>query len=193
VLAAVKHNTVVDRVIGVATLAFYSIPAFVLIPIAWGAILRLDRAGLPAPPVAGWGSPSQWILPVLVLAAGATGFTTRLTRSSMLETLDEDYMRTARSKGLRRRTIIWRHAFPNALLPVITVIGPSVAFLITGAFVVENLLAIPGIGYLTVQAINERDYAVIQGTTVLLGLAVLVMNFLTDIAYTALDPRIRLE
>lgn len=193
VLAAIRHNTWFDRIIVALTLALYSVPAFVLIPLAWQLVRTLYDAGLPAPPVAGWGTWQNWILPVTILTAGNTGYITRLARSTMLDTLGQDYVRTARSKGLANRSVIWGHAFRNALLPIVTVVGPSVAFLITGTFVVENLLRVPGIGFLTVQAIGQRDYAVIQSTTVLLGVAVVLMNVVTDIAYTVLDPRIRLE
>lgn len=193
VAAAVREGSLLDRAIVAITLALYSIPSFVLIPIAWGIVRALFNAGLPAPPVAGWGTWQNWILPVTILTAGNLGYLTRLTRSSLLETLQQDYVRTARAKGASEARVIWRHAFRNALLPLVTVIGPSVAFLITGAFVVENLLRVPGIGFLTVQAIGQRDYAVIQGTTVLLGIAVVAMNLVTDVAYTVLDPRIRIE
>ncbi|MBA3945176.1 MAG: ABC transporter permease [Herpetosiphonaceae bacterium] len=193
VVAAVKHNSAADRTIIGLTLLLYSIPSFVLIPIAWLVVRALYDAKLPAPPIAGWGTWQNWILPVTILAAGSTGYLTRLTRSTMIETLRQEYVRTARAKGLRNGMVTWKHAFRNALLPVITVVGPSVAFLITGAFVVENLLKVPGIGFLTVQAIGQRDYPVIQGTTVLLGVAVVLMNLVTDLAYTVLDPRIRLE
>lgn len=193
VLAALRQGTLLDRVVVTLTLALYSVPAFVLIPIAWAIVRALFDAGLPAPPVAGWGQWQNWILPVAVLTAGSLGYITRLTRASMLETLHQDYMRTARAKGLPSRVQTWKHAFRNALLPLVTVLGPSVAFLITGAFVVENLLRVPGIGFLTVQAIGQRDYAVIQGTTVLLGVAVVAMNLITDLLYTVLDPRIRID
>ena len=193
VIAAIKHNSVVDRSIVFLTLAFYAVPSFVLIPIAWEIIRFMNSAGLPTLPVAGWGTWQHYVLPIVILAAANIGYITRLTRNSMLEVLTQDYVRTARSKGLPRRLVIWRHAFRNAMLPLVTVIGPSVAFLITGAFVVENLLNVPGIAFLTVQSIQQRDYAVIQGTTILLGVAVVIMNLLTDMAYMILDPRIRVS
>jgi ABC-type dipeptide/oligopeptide/nickel transport system permease component len=111
----------------------------------------------------------------------------------MLETLQQDYMRTARAKGLTQRRIIYVHALRNALLPLVTVIGPLLAFLVTGAFVLESLFSIPGIGYLGVQSIGQRDYPVIQGVTVILATAVVLMNLLTDLAYMLLDPRIEVE
>ena len=121
------------------------------------------------------------------------GYIARLTRVSMLEVLKQDYLRTAYAKGLGQNRILWVHAFRNAVLPIITVVGPSVAFLVTGAFVVENIFAIPGIGFLSVQAIQQRDYPVIQSTTVILAAAVVLMNLITDLLYSLLDPRIRVE
>ena len=172
-------------------LALYSIPSFVIIPVLWVVDLALYNAGLPSLPVAGWGTPEHLVLPVLVLAAANVGFIARLMRSSMLEVLRKDFIRTARAKGVPETLVIRRHVLRNALLPLLTVLGPATAFLVTGAFVVENLFAIPGIGYLAVQSIGQRDYPVIQATTILLALAVVVMNLVTDLAYTLADPRVR--
>jgi ABC-type dipeptide/oligopeptide/nickel transport system permease component len=191
VLAALWQNTWRDTGIMTIMLALYSIPSFVLIPVAWVIDLALYNAGLPSLPVAGWGSPKQVIMPVLVLSAANVGFISRLMRSSMLEVLRQDFTRTARAKGMRESLVIRRHVLRNALLPLLTVLGPSTAFLVTGAFVVENLFAIPGIGYLAVQSIGQRDYPVIQATTILLAVAVVIMNLITDLAYTVADPRVR--
>ena len=193
VLAALWQNTWRDTGIMAVMLALYSVPSFVIIPLAWAIDLALYKAGLPSLPVAGWGKPEQVILPVLVLAAANVGFIARLMRNSMLQVMREDFIRTARAKGLPWRVVIRKHVLSNALLPLLTVLGPATAFLVTGAFVVENLFAIPGIGYLAVQSIGQRDYPVIQATTLLLALAVVVMNLLTDIAYTIADPRVRVE
>ena len=130
---------------------------------------------------------------MLVLAAASAGYITRLTRSSMLEVLGQDYIRTARSKGLAERVVVVRHALRNALLPIVTVLGPATAFLVTGSFVVESIFSVPGIAFISVQSIGQRDYPVIQATTLLLGFAVVLMNLVTDLAYVALDPRIRYE
>lgn len=190
ILVALRQNSSVDRVGMGVMLALYSIPSFVLIPILQWVNYQLYVHGLPSLPVAGWGGPQHWVLPVIVLAAANIGYIARLTRSSMLEVLRQDFIRTAHAKGLGERRIRWAHAFRNALLPVVTVIGPSVAFLVTGAFVVENLFAIPGIGFVSIQAISQRDYPVIQGTTIILAVAVVVMNLITDMLYVALDPRV---
>jgi oligopeptide transport system permease protein len=152
--------------------------------------VTLYKAGWPALPVAGLERPSGWILPVVVLAAASMGYIARLTRSSLLEVLGQDYIRTARSKGLPPAAITVRHALRNALLPLLTVLGPSVAFLVTGAFVVEKLFNLPGVAYITIQSIGQRDYPVIQATTILLGMAVLIMNLITDLLYGVVDPRI---
>jgi ABC-type dipeptide/oligopeptide/nickel transport system permease component len=191
VMAALWQNTWRDTGIMTIMLALYSVPSFVIIPVVWAVDLALYRAGLPSLPVAGWGRPQQVILPVLVLSAANVGFIARLMRNAMLEVMRQDFTRTARAKGLRESLVIRRHVLRNALLPLLTVLGPSTAFIVTGAFVVENLFAIPGIGYLAVQSIGQRDYPVIQATTVLLAVAVVLMNLVTDLAYTVADPRVR--
>lgn len=193
VLAALWQNTWRDTTLMGVMLALYSVPSFVIIPVVWVIDLGLYNAGLPSLPVAGWGTPQHLILPVLVLAAANVGFISRLMRNSVLEVMRQDFIRTARAKGVSERRVIGKHVLRNALLPLLTVLGPSTAFLVTGAFVVENLFAIPGIGYLAVQSIGQRDYPVIQATTILLALAVVVMNLLTDLAYTFADPRVRAE
>ncbi len=190
ILAALRQNSILDRATMGFMLALYAIPSFVLIPILQWMNYQLYIHKLPSLPVAGWGGPQYWVMPVVVLAAANVGYMARLTRSSMLEVLRQDFIRTAHAKGLTERRIRWTHAFRNALLPVVTVVGPSVAFLVTGAFVVENLFAIPGIGFVSIQAISQRDYPVIQGTTVILAVAVVVMNLVTDLLYIALDPRV---
>jgi ABC-type dipeptide/oligopeptide/nickel transport system permease component len=193
VLSALRQNSWIDRGNMVLMLALYSIPSFVLVPVVQLIDVALFMMKLPHLPVAGWGTPAHLVLPVLVLSAGSLGYIARLTRASMLEVLRQDYIRTARAKGLRPRQINYRHALRNALLPLVTVVGPSIAFLVTGAFVVENLFAVPGVGYIAIQSIGQRDYPVIQATTVILATAVVVMNLVTDLTYTFLDPRIRVS
>jgi ABC-type dipeptide/oligopeptide/nickel transport system permease component len=193
IAAAIRHNSTFDRLSMGIMLSLYAIPSFVLIPILQWLNYQSYVRGGPSLPVAGWGRPLHWIMPVLVLSAATMGYIARLTRATMLDVLREDYIVTARSKGLTERRVRWGHAFRNALLPIVTVVGPAMAFLVTGAFVVENLFAIPGVGYVSIQAIEQRDYPVIQGTTVILAVAVVIMNLLTDIAYVILDPRVRVE
>lgn len=194
IFSALRQDTWLDRVNMALMLALFSIPSFVLIPVLRALnFFLLYKNDLPALPAAGWGRPAHWVMPVLVLAAANVGYLARLTRSSLLEVLRQDYIRTAHAKGLRPRRITYVHALRNALLPIVTVIGPSLAFLVTGAFVVESLFAIPGVGFIAVQAIGQRDYPVIQGATVILATAVVLMNLLTDIAYSLLDPRVRVS
>lgn len=193
VLSALWQNSWKDNTIMSIMLALYSVPSFVIIPVLWVIDLGLYKAGLPSLPVAGWGKPEHVILPVFVLAAANIGFIARLMRNSMLQVMREDFIRTARAKGLPWNMVISKHVMRNALLPLLTVMGPTTAFLVTGAFVVENLFAIPGVGYLAVQSIGQRDYPVIQATTLLLAFAVVIMNLVTDLAYTIADPRVRAE
>lgn len=191
-LASLKQNSLIDRGIIGLTLVLYAVPSFVLIPLIWGVNLALYRAGYPILPQAGWGTPAHLVLPVLVLAAANIGYIARLTRTSTLEVLRDDYVRTARAKGLQERVVVTRHVLRNALLPILTLLGPATAFLVTGAFVIENLFNIPGIGRISIEAIGQRDYPVIQGTTIILGVAVVVMNTVTDLLYRVFDPRIQL-
>jgi ABC-type dipeptide/oligopeptide/nickel transport system permease component len=191
ILAALWQNTWKDTAIMAVMLALFSVPSFVIIPVVWMIDLALYNARLPSLPVAGWGKPLNIVLPALVLSAASMGFIARLVRNSMLEVMRQDFIRTARAKGLREALVIRKHVLRNALIPLLTVLGPTTAFLVTGAFVVENLFAIPGIGYLAVQSIGQRDYPVIQATTILLALAVVIMNLVTDLAYTIVDPRVR--
>lgn len=193
VLSALWQNTWRDTTTMAVMLAFYAVPSFVIIPVVWMIDLALYNAGWPSLPVAGWGKPEHVILPVFVLSSANIGFIARLMRNSMLQVMREDFIRTARAKGLPWSVVIQKHVLRNALLPLLTVLGPASAFLVTGAFVVENLFAIPGVGYLSVQSIGQRDYPVIQATTLLLALAVVIMNLLTDFAYTVADPRMRVE
>ena len=190
VLAALRRNGPADRLITTLMLGLFSIPSFVLVGLLVWLDLALYRAGWPALPVAGLEQPASWVLPTFVLAASSMGYIARITRSSMIEVLGQDYIRTARSKGLSTVAILGRHGLRNALLPLLTVLGPSVAFLVTGAFVVEKLFNLPGIGNTTIQSIGQRDYPVIQATTILLGVAVLIMNLITDLLYSVFDPRI---
>jgi ABC-type dipeptide/oligopeptide/nickel transport system permease component len=165
----------------------------VLIPIMQWLNFRVYDRGWPSLPAAGWGSAAHWVMPVAALTAGNLGFIARITRANVLDALRQDYVRTARGKGLPERTIRLDHVLRNAMLPIVTIIGPAIAFLVTGSFVVESLFSIPGVGFLSVQAVLQRDYPVIQGTVVVLTAAVVLMNLLTDLAYSLLDPRVRLD
>jgi ABC-type dipeptide/oligopeptide/nickel transport system permease component len=197
IFAALRRNTWWDTSSMGTMLLFFALPSFVVIPLyQLLMVFFVQKFNLSDPPlpIAGWTAGPQYkIMPVVILALGGMGFFARLTRTVMLEVLSQDYVRTARSKGLRERTVVYIHALRNAMLPLLTVIGPSLAFIVTGAFVIETLMVVPGIGFITINSITTSDWPIVQATVMLLALAVVVMNFLTDIAYSIVDPRIRLS
>ncbi len=196
IIAALKRNTWIDTASMSVMLFLYALPTFVLIPLyQLLMVFFVERFNLDSPPLptSGWDGGLEYkIVPVIILAATGMGYFARLTRTVMLEVLGQDYVRTARSKGLRERIVIYVHALRNAMLPLLSVIGPSLAFIVNGAFVVETLMVVPGIGNTSIASVAERDWPVLQATVLLLALAVVVMNLLTDIAYSLVDPRIRL-
>jgi oligopeptide transport system permease protein len=185
-VAALKQNTSVDyAALGFGTV-FASVPSFVL-----GFILIIVFAlTLHLVPTSGWGKPAQYVLPVLTLGLGQAALLTRITRASVLEVTRQDFVRTARAKGLRERLVVLRHVLKNALIPVVTVMGPILAFLVTGSVIVENVFAIPGVGRLLVQGITQRDYSLIMGTTILFATVIAVLNLIIDMLYAVIDPRI---
>lgn len=189
VIAALRHNGFVDYLAMTLAVLGISIPNFVMATM----LIQQLAVNLPIFPVATWSSPMHMVLPTLALATGPMAIIARLTRSSMLEVLTQDYIRTAKAKGLKPVTIIFRHALRNALLPVVTVLGTLAASILTGTFVIEKIFAIPGMGKYFVESINTRDYPVIMGTTVFYSSILIVMLFLVDIAYGILDPRIKLH
>ena len=135
---------------------------------------------------------SQLIFPAITLGLAFAASVTRISRSAMLDVLSDDYVRTARSKGASARSVVWRHALPNALIPVVTLSGVDFGYLLGGAVIVEEIFALPGIGRLVLDAINQRDYALVQGTVLFIAFNFLIVNLIVDLAYAALDPRIRL-
>jgi ABC-type dipeptide/oligopeptide/nickel transport system permease component len=147
--------------------------------------------------VSGWGAPGifglkEMILPVCLYGLGLAGFYAKSFRSFLLEVLGQDYIRTARSKGLKERAVILLHAGKNTLLPLSSVVGPSLAYLIVGAFIIESFFSIPGVGNVTVSAVTSSNYPVIEATTIMVATAVMVINMLTDIFYALVDPRVRI-
>lgn len=189
VIAALKQNSWIDNLTMFFALIGVSLPSFALATfLIVGISLRLGWL-----PVAGLGTPKHYILPALTLAAGPTALLARMIRSSMLETLRQDYVITARAKGLAEYTVIVKHALRNALLPAVTVIGIIIGRIFSGAFLIETIYNIPGLGRVGVTAVLQRDYPVILGTTLLLSVAFLLATLLTDIVYGYLDPRIRSE
>lgn len=187
-IAALRRNKLIDKIIMVVTTAFVSMPSFImgtflllLFTVTW----RVFPAN---------GSTTQGlVLPVITLSLYPMAYITRLTRSSMLDVLGQDYIRTARAKGVSQKNIIFKHALKNSLIPVVTYFGPMLAYIVTGSLVVEQIFAVSGIGRSFVNSIINRDYTLIMGTTIVLAALIVIMNLVTDILYKVIDPRITLE
>lgn len=191
-LAATYRNRWPDSVIMVAVVLGVSMPSFVVAAMGQWGLLQLNQwLGVRLLPVAGWGTAAHAVLPALILGLGTMAYMTRLMRASLLEVAQADYIRTARAKGLGGGRIFFRHRLRNAILPVLTVLGPAIATVTTGGFVVELVFAIPGLGRYFVEAVQQLDYTVIMGTTVFYGAFLVSMVLLVDIAYGLVDPRIR--
>jgi ABC-type dipeptide/oligopeptide/nickel transport system permease component len=188
-VAALKKNSAYDYFSMSAAILGVSVPVIVL-----GPVLKYFFAvQLKWVPTAGWGSYKQIILPAFALGFAQSALLARLTRASLLQVLNEDFIRTAYAKGLQQRTVVIVHAMKNALIPVATVIGPLFAALVTGTFVTERVFGIPGLGSYFVDSITGRDYPVIMGTTLLFAFFIVVSNFIVDLTYAWLDPRIRYD
>ena len=187
-VAALRRNKLIDKIIMVITTALVSMPSFIM-----GSLLLILFAVkwklLPAN-----GATTQGlILPIITLSLSPMAYITRLTRSSMLDVLGQDYIRTARAKGVPAFRIIFGHALKNSLIPVITYVGPMLAYIVTGSLVVEKIFSVSGIGRAFVNSINNRDYPLIMGTTIVLASLIVIMNLISDILYKVVDPRITLE
>jgi len=191
--AAVRANSRFDTTIQAISLILYALPTFVIIPFYDLAMINLHNLGLYSLATSGWGTLDSEIAPITIFALGIFAYYLRITRSSMIEVLRQDYVRTARAKGLKERVVVWRHAFRNALIPLLTAIGPALAFAVAGVFIIEYLFNIPGIGNRGLQAITSQDYPVVQGTVILLAFAVVLMNLVTDVAYGFADPRVKTQ
>jgi peptide/nickel transport system permease protein len=195
VASALHRGRWPDRLLGVVSLGGLSFPNFALGPI----LILIFSIRLGWLPVSGAGTGSilspafllYLILPAITLGSGLTGVLTRMVRTAMLEELSQDYIRTARAKGLSERTVVYRHALGNALIPVLTILGLQFGALLSGAIVTETVFSWPGIGRLTLSAISNRDYALVQGCILAVGLTYVAVNLLTDVAYTLANPRIR--
>lgn len=188
VVAAINHNKVIDYMSMIIAIIGISIPNFLLAPL----LIKIFAVDLHLLPVASWGSWKHAILPALALSTTPLAVVARYTRSSMLDVLNQNYMKTADAKGLSTYKIVFEHGIRNAILPVITFIGPLFVSLITGTFVIEKIFAIPGIGRYFVDSIFNRDYPVIMGTTVFYSVLLVVILFLIDVSYRFIDPRIKL-
>lgn len=187
IFAALKHNGLIDYLAMTLAVLGISIPNFVLATL----LIQEFAVNLHLLPAGTWQGFSYMIMPIIALATGPMAIIARLIRSSMLEVLTQDYIRTARAKGLPPFIIVTKHALKNALLPAVTVLGTLAASILTGTFVIEKIFAIPGMGKYFVDSINSRDYPVIMGTTMFYSALLIFMLFLVDLAYGWLDPRIK--
>jgi peptide/nickel transport system permease protein len=185
--SAVHRSSWQDRLLSVVSLFGISFPGFALAPI----LILVFSIWLGLLPVSGANSPASLILPAVTLGAALAAILTRMVRTAMLEELNQDYIRTARAKGLRESTVVYRHALPNALIPVLTVVGLQFGGLLAGAIVTETIFSWPGIGRLTVSAISNRDYALVQGCILAIGLTYALVNMFTDAMYAVVNPRVR--
>lgn len=193
-LTALYRNRLPDTIIMFLVILGISVPSFVVAALGQLSLVTANNlTGISILPVGGWGTIWHMIVPSMVLGLSTMAYLTRLMRSSMLEIVSSDYIRTARSKGVPPTQIFTRHQLRNAILPVVTVLGPQIAVITTGGFVVEIVFAIPGLGRYFVQAVQQLDYTVIMGTTVFYGAFLVFMVILVDFIYGLIDPRVRLE
>jgi dipeptide transport system permease protein len=190
VIAALRHNGILDYAAMFLSNVGFALPSFLVatlfiyfFALQWGDVFGL--------PTSGWATWQHKVLPAIALGLGPMAIFARLVRGTMLETLQQDYVRTARAKGLRYRRVVGLHVLRNSLIPVVTAAGPLLGFIITGSFVIELIFAVPGIGRYYVDAVEARDYSVVMGITVLLSIIVIFANLVVDILYGFLDPRTR--
>ena len=189
VFSASRRGSAGDRATSVLTLLGLSVPNFALGPL----LILLFSIALGWLPVSGRGGPAHLVLPAITLGTALAAILTRMVRGSMLEELSSDYVRTARAKGLRERQVLFRHAFLNALIPIMTILGLQFGTLLAGTIVTETIFSWPGIGRLAVQAIRTRDYPLLQGCILVIALSYVLVNLLTDVLYALVDPRVRLS
>jgi oligopeptide transport system permease protein len=187
IIAALGHNKWPDYLSTSVSIIGISTPSFVL-----GIFLSVFFAvQLGWFPTSGWKGPNYWVLPTVALAGFPIAVIARYTRASMLEVTRKDYIRTAHSKGIKNESVVSRHMIRNALIPVVTILGPTLAFLVTGSFIIERVFAIPGIGRFYIDAISQRDYSLLMAMTMLYAFAVAFLNVVVDVLYAYIDPRIR--
>lgn len=189
VFAASKRGTAADHTVGVFTLFGLSVPNFALGPV----LILVFSVLIGWFPVSGRGGISHLILPAITLGAALAAILARMVRTSVIEELSSDYVRTARAKGLRESAVLFKHAFRNALIPILTIIGLQFGTLLAGTIVTETIFSWPGIGRLSVQAIEARDYPLLQGCILLIAVSYVAVNLLTDVVYAFVDPRVRLQ
>jgi len=189
VLAALRHNRALDHLVMAWAVVGIAVPVFVVAPLA-ALVFGVHLGWLP---VAGW-SPGEWrdmVLPVAALALPVTAYVARLTRGSLLEVLGAPFVRAARARGIGPARVVWRHALPAGLIPVVSYLGPAAAAVLTGSLVVEVLFGLPGLGRYLVQGALNRDYTLVLGMVVVYATVMILMNLLVDVAYAWLDPRVR--
>jgi oligopeptide transport system permease protein len=187
ILSALRANTVVDYLLMLFANLGFAVPAFLVSTL----LIYFFAAELGWFPTNGWDTPASKVLPVVALSLGPLCYFARIVRGQMLETLQQDYVRTAKAKGLRWRRVVGVHVLRNSLIPAVTAAGPLLGFLVTGSFIIENIFAIPGIGRYYVTSVSGRDYSTVMGITVLLAMLIIVANLVVDILYGFLDPRTR--
>lgn len=189
ILSALRNNKFTDRAVMVASTIGTSVPSFVVATVSmilFGVVWNIL-------PTNGLDSIQSYILPAFALSFFPLSFVSRLMRSSMLDVINQDYIKTARAKGLKESTVIFKHALRNAILPAVTYLGPLLASVLTGSFVIESVFNIPGLGKYFIESVQQRDYPVILGTTIFYGTFLIIMNFIVDILYLFIDPRIKLK
>lgn len=194
IIAALGHNKLPDYTATAISIVGIATPSFILailLVVLFAVVLPGLTDGTVSLPVSGWKDPETWVMPVIALSGYPVAQVARYTRASMLEVTRKDYIRTAHSKGLRARAVVFRHMIRNALIPVVTILGPVLAFLVTGSFIIETFFGIPGVGRFYVQSIGTRDYGMIMATTVLYAFTVAALNLVVDVLYAYIDPRIR--
>jgi ABC-type dipeptide/oligopeptide/nickel transport system permease component len=189
VFSASRRGSTPDRATSVLTLLGLSVPNFALGPV----LILVFSVEIGWLPVSGRGGVSHLVLPAATLGAALAAILTRMVRSSMVEELSSDYVRTARAKGIPETSVLFRHAFPNALIPVITIVGLQFGSLLAGTIVTESIFSWPGIGRLAVQAISARDYPLLQGCILIIAMSYVAVNLITDVVYAVVDPRVRLQ
>jgi oligopeptide transport system permease protein len=187
-IAALTRGRWPDKIVQVVTTALVSMPSFVMATVLL-LVVSLQLGWLPSM----GNQPGGLVLPIISLSLYPLAYVTRLERSSMLDVLGQDYIRTARAKGLRKNKVIFKHALKNALSPVLTYAGPMIAFILTGSMVVENIFSVPGLGRLFVNSMLRTDYMMVMGVTIFLAFLIIMLNFVTDILYKVMDPRIDLR
>lgn len=188
VFAASRHNTISDRISMILAISGISLPSFLLAPV----LIMLFGFYLGWLDVAFWEGPSHYVLPVIILATGSAAIIARLTRASVLDVIQSDYIRTATAKGLHPAAVLYKHVLKNAFIPVLTLSGPIIAGLLTGSFIIEQIFSIPGISKHIVQSVSNRDYPLTMGCTLVYSLLLISSNLVVDFLYSYFDPRIKI-